>query len=311
MSAPRIVVFGYNEVGFECLQTLIQAKANVVAVFTHQDKPKNELIWYRSVKNLAEYAGIPVYLVDDPNTPDTEKLLQSLAPDLIFSFYFRERIGERILALARLGAYNMHGSLLPTYRGRVPTNWSIIHGQTQTGASLHHMVHRFDAGDLVDQEAVSIGAEETAQDVFAKVTKAAANIIKRQLPNLLKGTAPRIPQNNAEATYFGGRKPADGKIHWEQSGKQIFNLIRAVTYPYPGAFTELKQRKLFIWWAKPMSDKKGQPGEVVSENPLQIATGDGVLEILRYQWQDGPILEDPTQHGLTIGQQLNDVVTSE
>ena len=144
-----------------------------------------------------------------------------------------------VLNLAKILPLNMHGSLLPKYRGRVPINWAVLHGETETGATLHVMAEKPDAGDIVAQQAVPIGPDDTAGDVFALVTTAAANTLKGVLPQLLKGDVPRRPNNLAEGSYFGGRKPEDGRIHWEQTAAQVYNLIRAVAPPYPGAFTDV------------------------------------------------------------------------
>jgi methionyl-tRNA formyltransferase len=132
----------------------------------------------------------------------------------------------------------MHGSLLPKYRGRAPVNWAILHGETKTGASLHVMEVKPDAGDIVGQSEVSIGPNETATEVFAKVSQAAVKVLQAALPELIEGYVPRKPNNLAQGSYFGGRKPADGQIHWNQTASQVHNLIRAVAPPYPGAFTD-------------------------------------------------------------------------
>jgi len=147
------------------------------------------------------------------------------------------------------------------------------------------MVKRADAGDIVDQEAVPIGPDDTALDVFHKVTVAARNVLERQINAIKAGTAPRVRQDESQATYFGGRRPEDGRIDWTQSAERIYNLIRAVTHPYPGAFTEYNGLRLFIWQAKPLGRGEGKPGTVLSTDPLRIATGSGSLEITRYQWE--------------------------
>jgi methionyl-tRNA formyltransferase len=144
-----------------------------------------------------------------------------------------------VLNLAKIAPLNMHGSLLPKYRGRVPINWAVLHGETETGATLHVMAEKPDAGDIVAQQAVPIGPDETAGEVFANVTAAATETLKSVLPQLLKGNVPRSLNNLAEGSYFGGRKPEDGRIYWEQTAQQVYNLIRAVAPPYPGAFTDV------------------------------------------------------------------------
>ena len=281
---PSILVFAYHNVGYECLDMLIGRGENIVGVFTHEDNPKEE-IWFRSVAALARANGIPVHTPESVNTPVWTEKIRGMRPDIILSFYYRNMISEKVLSIPRLGAYNMHGSLLPKYRGRVPINWAVLHGERETGATLHHMVKRADAGDIVDQEAVPIGPDDTAFDVFNKVTIAARKVLERQIDAIKAGTAPRIRQDESQATSFGGRKPEDGRIDWTQSAERIYNLIRAVTHPYPGAFTEFNGQRLFIWQAKPLGRGEGKPGTVLSADPLRVATGSGSLEITQYQWE--------------------------
>lgn len=305
MSAPKVVVFGYHDIGYACLEALLDADVNVVAVFTHDDQPDKEVIWFRSVRDLATSHHIPVYSPAHPNDPETFSLLKTIAPDLIFSFNYRRLVGDDILQLATLGAFNMHSSYLPAYRGRVPVHWAILNNEKKIGATLHHMVLEFDAGDIVDQEAVAIGENDTSKNVLEKVTLAARAIVERQLSNLLSGNAPRFPQDEKLASYFGGRTYEDGLIDWKQGAQQVFNLIRASTHPYPGAFSHVKGRRFYVWWAKPVIQQlETQPGEVISDNPLRIATLDGYLEVLQYQWQDSPMSKDPRLHGLSCGQLL-------
>lgn len=286
MSKPTIVVFAYHDVGYECLDALIQNDENIAALVTHQDNPAEE-IWFRSVAKLARKYGIPVYTPESVNTPEWIDRIRSWEPDLIFSFYYRNMIAQEILDIPSLGAFNMHGSLLPKYRGRVPINWAVLHGEQETGVTLHHMVKRPDAGDIVDQERIPILREDTAQDVFQKAVKAARLVLERQLDSLTRGTAPRKPQDESQATYFGGRKPEDGRIDWTQSAESIYNLVRAVTHPYPGAFTACDGKRMFVWWAKPVSNgPAGAPGEIVSEDPLIAATGSGNIELVNAEWED-------------------------
>jgi methionyl-tRNA formyltransferase len=297
MDKPAILVFAYHDVGYECLDALIQNDEYILAVITHKDNPEEE-IWFRSVAALARKYDIPVHTPESVNSPDWVERIRLWAPDLILSFYYRNMIPEDILSIPRLGAFNMHGSLLPKYRGRVPINWAVLNGEKETGVTLHHMVKRADAGDIVDQERVPIGPEDTAQEVFAKCVAAARLVLGRQLDALTSGTAPRRPQDESQATTFGGRKPEDGRIDWTQSAEKIFNLVRAVTQPYPGAFTDVEGKRMFVWWATPRPGSGGAPGQVVSTDPLIIATGSGNLEIGNYEWDD-----DET-HELKAGQVL-------
>ena len=206
-------------------------------------------------------------------------------PNLIFSFYYRRLIPMPILEQARLGAFNLHGSLLPKYRGRAPVNWAILRGESETGATLHHMVAEPDAGDIVDQERVPIGPEDPVGTVMTRVRDVGVTVLGRQLDHLLQGTAPRRPQDHTRATYFGKRRPEDGRIDWHRPAREIFNLVRAVTRPYPGAFADFPpDRTLYVWWARPLAGG-GAPGSILSTSPLRLGTGDGCLEILDAEWR--------------------------
>ena len=239
------VVFAYHDVGVNCLKALLNAGIQIDLVITHQDDP-NENVWFGSVAKLCQEKNIH-YIT--PNVQDLNNLipeLQALKPDYIFSFYYRHMIPAQILACAKIAALNMHGSLLPKYRGRAPVNWAILHGETETGATLHVMEVKPDAGDIVGQVTVKIGPDETATDVFGKVSQAAVEVIQKVLPDLMQGKVPRQPNELQQGSYFGGRKPSDGQIHWNQSALQIHNLVRAVAPPYPGAFTDHQGQSMIV-----------------------------------------------------------------
>ena len=288
MSSPRILFFGYSEVGHDCLKLLIERRDNVVAVITHEDNP-NEKIWFKTPGDAARENDISVYTPPTVSTPEWRAKIASLHPDLILSVYYRNMIPEDILAMAPLGAFNMHGSLLPKYRGRAPINWAVLHGETRIGMTLHRMVKKADAGAIVDQEAVVIGPRDTAEQAFRKVLPCARRVLGRQLRHLFAGTAKETPQDESKATYFGGRKPEDGKINWRDSSVKIFNLIRAVTDPYPGAFTTVNGTQLMVWWGDHESTaakgRKGMPGEVLSVKPLVVGTDDGAIELVKIEWK--------------------------
>lgn len=302
MSAkPRILFFGYSEVGYTCLDLLLARGDNVVALITHEDNP-NEKIWFKTPAAAAHEHGVPVHTPGTVNSPEWIQRVAALQPDLILSVYYRNMISMKLLALAPLGAFNLHGSLLPKYRGRAPINWAVLHGEPRIGMSLHRMIKFPDAGAIVDQEGVEIGPRDTAEQAFRKVLPCARRVLERQIDALLAGTAKATPQDDSQATYFGGRTPEDGRIAWTQTSRQIFNLIRAVTDPYPGAFTDAGPARLMIWWAEPDSPatggRRGRPGEILSLDPLVVATGDGALDLTRTEWRGGPV---PTLH---VGQQL-------
>jgi len=233
--AVQAVVFGYHDVGVRCLRVLLDAGVAVPLVVTHRDAP-DERIWFGSVAQLAQSRGIETLVSEDMH--HLRQRIRVISPEFMFSFYYRRMLPPEVLALARKGAFNMHGSLLPKYRGRAPVNWAILKGESETGATLHEMVAKPDAGRIVDQERVPIGPDETAVEVFAKVSDAAETVLKRSLPHLLAGTASLKKQDLSKGSYFGARRPEDGRIDWSKSALEIHNLVRAVAPPYPGAFTD-------------------------------------------------------------------------
>lgn len=232
------VVFAYHNVGARCLRVLLGHGVDVPLVVTHTDNPA-ETIWFERVADVAADYRIPTIAPTDANDAETLAGVARTSPDFLFSFYFRQMLAPAMLALPRRGALNMHGSLLPKYRGRAPVNWAVLNGERETGATLHYMADKPDAGDMVDQAAVPILPDDTARDVFDKVTVAAEMTLDRVLPALLEGNAPRIPLDLSRGSYFGGRKPSDGCIDWSQDAARIHNLVRAVAPPYPGAFTHI------------------------------------------------------------------------
>lgn len=279
----KLVVCGYHNVGYRCIEELLQQGAEISLIFTHEDSA-TEQIWFSSVRELAEKNRIP-YLTSSINEPENIEKVRQIGPDFLLSFYYRNMIKPELLELPTRGALNLHGSYLPKYRGRVPVNWAVINGETETGATLHYMVAKPDAGDIVDQEKVAIAFTDTAHDLFGKVTDAAVTVLQRAWPKLVDGTAARTPMDLAAGSYYGGRKPEDGRIDWNRSAVEIYNLIRGVTHPYPGAFTELNGKQIIIWSAWPV-EGSGLPGQVVSLNPVCIGTGSGLLELRSLQLED-------------------------
>jgi len=241
----RAVVFAYSGVGVRGLSALLAQDFDVRLVVTHEDDPA-EMIWFDSVAALAGLNGIPVIAPDDPNEPKIVALVRKAKPDWLFSFYYRRLLAEDLLSAPTQGAYNLHGSLLPRFRGRAPVNWAVLKGATETGASLHRMIGKADAGRLVDQQAVPILPNDTAMQVYNKVACAAEIVLMRSLPALLDGTAVETALDVANGSYFGGRTPEDGRIDWGQPALHIHNLVRAVAPPYPGAFFDSGGRRVFI-----------------------------------------------------------------
>ena len=282
----RIAVFAYSDTGHACLKSLLDRGANVVLVVTHADDPR-EGSWFPSVAELARSRGIEPVIFQDARDAAAADRIRAAAPELLLSIYYRGILPNAVLAIPRLGPFNMHGSLLPKYRGRAPVNWAVLNGETQTGATLHVMTPRADAGDIVDQEAVPIGPDDTAIEVQRRVTVAAVRILERRLADLERGTAGRLRQDESQATTFPRRRPEDGRIDWMKSSKQVHDLVRAVTHPYPGAFTDVFGATTWVWKTglPSLGAHDNFPGQVRTEGGrLFVACGDDrYIEVLTLQ----------------------------
>jgi UDP-4-amino-4-deoxy-L-arabinose formyltransferase/UDP-glucuronic acid dehydrogenase (UDP-4-keto-hexauronic acid decarboxylating) len=282
----KAVVFAYHDIGCAGIESLLSSGFEIAAVFTHADDPK-ENAFYGSVAQLCARHGIAVHAPEDANHPLWIERIAKLDPDYIFSFYYRNLLSEPLLATARQGAFNLHGSLLPRYRGRAPANWVLVNGETETGVTLHRMVKRADAGAIVAQQKVAIERSDTALSLHGKLRTAAADLLRDTLPALLQGKVSETPQDESKATVFGRRTPADGKLVWAKPAEELFNLVRAVTQPYPGAFCAVGEHKLIVWSAEVAKGNEGQaPGRVISVDPLRIACGEDSLIINAGQRND-------------------------
>ncbi len=287
VKSAKCVLFAYHEMGYACMEALLEIGAPIAALFTHRDDPHEE-IWWRSCAELASGAGIPVHTIDGMNETWAAKIA-AMRPAVIYSFYYRHMIPDGVLALARMGAFNLHGSLLPAYRGRAPVNWMIVNGEREAGVTLHHMVARVDAGDIVGQRAIGIDDSDNALTLYRKLVPLGVELITEMHPKIAAGTAPRRKQDISQGSYFGRRRPEDGRIDWRWPARRIFNLVRAVTHPYPGAFCFARGRKLLVWEARiaTESGNRGRPGEIVGEREggLEIAAGEGsvVLKVVQFE----------------------------
>jgi methionyl-tRNA formyltransferase len=309
----RLVVFGYHTIGCRCLKTLLELGEQVSAVVTHEDDP-SEHVWFESVAALGRSAGLVVLSPKTPNTRSFVRYLRTLQPDLILSFYYRRLLSREVLAVPRLGGVNLHGSLLPKYRGRAPLNWVLVNGETQTGVTLHAMTEQADAGDIIAQRAVDIAFEDTALTLFEKVTQAAVELFRETFPLIKAGVAPRQPQDPTQATYFGARTPDDGRIDWSRPALGLYNLVRAVTTPYPGAFTVLHGRKLYVWRARLIQEGSAAerpPGMILGthEGGCLIATGQGALLLTQVQIEGEAVMAGDAwlrRYGVEMGTRLGE-----
>ena len=304
----RAVVFAYHDLGCQGIKALLHAGYEIAAIFTHHDAP-GEKAFFGSVSQLAAGAAIPVYAPDEVNHPIWIERISQLAPDIIFSFYYRSLLSDDILTLAPAGAFNLHGSLLPQYRGRAPLNWALAMGETETGVTLHRMVKRADAGAIVAQQRVAISPEDVAMTLHLKLCQAARQMLEQALPAIACGDFNEVPQREADATCYGRRTPDDGLLAWNRPVAQLHNLVRAVSDPWPGAFSYAGTQK-FIVWSSRMHQRPpaARPGRVISVAPLLIACADGALEIVTGQACGGVVMQGSQLAqalGLVAGSQLN------
>jgi UDP-4-amino-4-deoxy-L-arabinose formyltransferase/UDP-glucuronic acid dehydrogenase (UDP-4-keto-hexauronic acid decarboxylating) len=276
----KTIVLAYHNIGCVGIEALLRNGFEITAVFTHRDDPQ-ENTWFDSAAALAASRQIPVFAPEDINHPLWVQRIKELAPDILFSFYYRKMVGPSILEIPRAGCLNLHGSLLPRYRGRCPINWVLVNGEEETGVTLHYMTPRPDDGDIVCQEKISIAPDDTARILHEKVKMMSVKMLDNILPRIKAGTAPRSPQDYSLATYFGGRHPEDSEIDWKKRATDVRNLVRAVALPYPGAFSHVGNRKCLFWEVTevPLSQKGVCPGTVVSIDPLVIACGEGAVRV--------------------------------
>lgn len=290
------------------MNALLKMGAPIAALFTHRDDAHEE-IWWRSCAELAARHDVPVHI--DESIEAVAAAIGALKPSIIYSFSYRHLIPESMLELAPLGAFNLHPSLLPAYRGRAPVNWVLVNGERETGVTLHHMVARADAGDIVGQRAVAIDDSDNARTLYHKLVPLGVELIDELHPKIVAGIAPRRKMDIAKGSYFGRRRPEDGRIDWRWPARRIFNLVRAVTHPYPGAFCFVDGRKLLVWEAKIGAENGpcGAPGKVVREladGALEIAAGDGSVIVKVAQFEGG--VEGIAREALSQSARVKDTI---
>lgn len=283
LPSQKIAFFGYGLVGHACLEFLLAMKHNVVCVVTHVDDPE-ENMWFPSVWDLATENRIPILAPQKVNDPVLAEYLEKIRPDLILSAFYRQLLPKRLLDVPQLGAVNLHPSLLPRYRGRCPLNWAVINGENRSGVTFHYMTEKADTGDIIGQLEYPITIDDDIKTVYEKTVNASLEALKRYLPAILKKKAARIPQDETGASYFGRRTPEDGRIDWTKGADEIHNLVRGVTRPFPGAFSFIKNKKLFIWKTD-VSDRGGVQGTIIetANGSFLVGTGKGALMLKQVQ----------------------------
>ena len=288
------VVCAYSPVGRAALEGLLESGIQVKALFTYPQGEDER--WFEAPAALAERHGIPVHMEPTFNTDAVFERIRALAPDLLFSFYFREMIQARFLELPRLGAYNLHGSLLPKYRGRAPINWVLVKGETETGISLHAMTPKPDDGHLIGQRPMNIEWDDTALSLTLRSAEAGRALVRELAPKLADGTAPRVDQKTlGPSTYFGGRKPEDSRLDFGMTAQEAFNQIRAVADPWPNAFLRTGLGEVRLPWALPCAEPCPPGHFKETREGILLGFKRGALRVVALR-KDGVRSERPTEH---------------
>ncbi len=279
----KTIVFAYHNMGVIGLNALKKHGFDINCVFTHKDDI-NENIWFESVSKWCQVNNIDYYTDVAINTKEWIEKIKLLKPDIIFSFYYRKLICKDILDIPPHKAINLHGSCLPAYRGRAPVNWVLVNGEKQTGVTLHYMIEKPDAGDIIAQKCIDIDFYDTAKTLYEKLETLATTLLDETLPKIKNNTINPIKQDEAKASYFGKRTKQDGLINFEKSAIEIYNLIRAVTRPYPGSFCYYKSKELIIWWALPTNIELEPKQIAIIDRHVYIGTKQGSLELKEIEY---------------------------
>jgi methionyl-tRNA formyltransferase len=276
--------------GYAVLKKLIEFKAQISGILCLVEDP-HEPQYHLKISALAQEHAIPVFHTTDIKPSQYADLLEKIKPDIAFAIGWRYLINKAAYLIPPKGTLIIHDSLLPKYRGFAPMNWAIINGESQTGVTLFYIAEHVDCGPIVDQLSTHIAIEDTAQTVDERIIKLYEEIIIKNLPALASGKAPAVAQDETEASYTCKRTPKDGEINWQNSAMQIYNLIRGLTHPFPGAYTVLNGKKIFVWQAQLPTHQLHYagniPGRIIGkkEGMLEVLTGDGVLYLNRLQYE--------------------------
>ena len=285
----RVALFGFQTWGYRVLEALLKSEHEVVLVVTHpRSDHVYESIWSDSVEDLARSKGVSVLVKD---RPDHEVVVALTDTDVMVACNWRTWIPPEVFSCPRLGALNVHDSLLPRYAGFAPLNWAIVNGETEVGVTAHVMDERLDRGDIILQWNVPVGPRDTATDMFHATLEMMGPITLEALGHLEHGSGERIPQDMSQATFFHKRSVEDSLIDWTWPAVDIANLVRAQSDPYPNAYTFAAGRRLRILQASVTTDRcGGTAGRVFA----RTADGDGVIIVC------GPAAHRGVNPGLVI-----------
>ncbi len=287
--AMTLFLFLGSRRGYAVLKKLIDVKASIAGILCLVEDPHEEQFHPR-VSEIAKKYNIPIFYSSDTSSAEYATVIKKINPDIAFAIGWRYLISKEAYSLPPKGTLIVHDSLLPTYRGFAPMNWAIINGETKTGVTLFHIADGVDSGPIVDQMATDIHLTDTAKTVDEKIITLYEEIITRNLTALENGTAKSTAQDEAAATYTCKRTPEDGEINWQASALQIHNLIRALTHPFPGAYTTLRGKKVQIWGSEipalSMNYAGNIPGRIIGKRngKIEVLTGNGIIQITKMQF---------------------------
>ncbi|GGB85162.1 methionyl-tRNA formyltransferase [Staphylococcus nepalensis] len=271
----KIIFMGTPEFSTKVLEMLI-AEHNVIAVVTQPDRPvgRKRKLTPPPVKQVAVEHAIPVYQPEKLSQSQELEELIALNADLIVTAAFGQLLPESLLQSPKLGAINVHASLLPKYRGGAPIHQAIIDGEKQTGISIMYMVKKLDAGNIISQQAIDIEVQDDVGSMHDKLSFLGADLLKETLPSIINGTNDSIAQNDDEATFASNIRREDEKIDWSMSAEAIYNQIRGLS-PWPVAHTIMDGENLKIYASRIEKDKNGEPGTIIetTKKAIIVATG--------------------------------------
>jgi len=288
----KIIFMGTADFSTPVLERLVDSKENKVLVVTQPDRPqgRGRKILPTPIKKVALDKGLEVFQPENINDEESIKRMKEFHPDIILVVAYGQILSNHILNIPKTGCINIHGSLLPKYRGAAPINRAVINGEKETGITFMFMKEKVDAGDIIFQEKIGILPDETSGELYYKLSALSAEILPKLLEKIKSGKIERISQDIKLVTFARKMNKEDGKIDWSDKGEKVYNLIRG-TIPYPGALTYYKGKKLKITRARFMYDYQDdtdaispKPGRVVKikKDSILISTGDkGIIKILR------------------------------